>query len=96
MAGTANVKAYLAEVPQVKSMIRELAAELERVTADRDAARDLAVRLEGMLGRVEALYHGPHWCLRAADDGMRYFYGGTIRELQTCPTWLLAHYGDAL
>jgi len=70
-----------------------LRAERDLARAERDAARDLAVRLEGMLGRVEDL-HPPR-----VEGGWGKVPVGSCLECERehpCPTWLLAHYGDAL
>ena len=63
------------------------AAELERVTAERDAARDLAARLEGMLASVEAL-HGQRRTptVNPGCWGCGYVF--------PCPTYRLAHGTD--
>jgi len=68
------------------------AAELERVTAERDAARDLAIRLEGMLTSVEAL-HAP-----SAGEGIHRVPRGACLECELdwpCETYRLAHGTDA-
>lgn len=72
--------------------LAETAAELERVTAERDAARDLAIRLEGMLGRIEELHAGGHWCvpLRAGEA----WSWSSGEKTDPCLTRRLAHGTD--
>jgi len=62
---------------------------------ERDAARDLAVRLEGMLGRVEKLHHprgGAAW----AEPGWTSPEDcAECEDTHPCPTYRLAHGTDA-
>jgi len=57
---------------------------------ERDAARDLAVRLEGMLGSVENFHDGRHYC-RGFEEGewQSWLYRGDATD--RCPTYRLAH-----
>ncbi len=81
-----------AVINNLTGMIRMLAAERQRALAERDAARDLAARLKGMLGRVESLHHGwSHTCL--ADDGSEELFK-FYPYSQPCPTYRLAHGTD--
>jgi len=57
---------------------------------ERDAARDLAARLEGMLGSVEGLHDGPHACT-AGGPYVEWFQGD---EPWRCLTYERAHGTD--
>jgi len=70
------------------------AAELERVTAERDAARDLAAHLERRLAGIEFLHDAQHYCRGYEDGELRsWFYKGDAAD--RCLTYRLAHGTEA-